>query len=210
MVGVQQEAIASREYASALFGGRKPFVPTDCSFSFFTAKTPGQTSPALGLGGPKTFEGPKPRRFEERAGGPRQVAGPPENRVSSDPFRPSKAGPIRTRKARSRLWAGGCKAGPCRTTGTTRGPTMITGTLRSGSDFSVAFIARFCMPCALAAWRDLRGWLAMVQRPHHAYAGEHRRPGSSGSIDTAQTATVGRVPWQLCIWQRVGCSPNPP
>ena len=65
--------------------------------------------------------------------------------------------------------------------------------------------------CALAAWRDLRGWwLAMVQRPHRAYPSEHRLPGSSRSIDTAQTATVGRVPWQLCIWQRVGCSPNPP
>jgi hypothetical protein len=52
--------------------------------------------------------------------------------------------------------------------------------------------------------------LMSVKRSHHAYAGEHRRPGSSGSIDTARTATIGRVPWQLYIWQRVGCSPNPP
>ena len=29
-------------------------------------------------------------------------------------------------------------------------------------------------------------------------------------LDTARTATIGRVPWQLYIWQRVGCSPNPP
>jgi hypothetical protein len=52
--------------------------------------------------------------------------------------------------------------------------------------------------------------LMSMKRSHHAYAGEHRRPGSSGLIDTARTATIGRVPWQLYIWQRVGCSPNPP
>ena len=33
---------------------------------------------------------------------------------------------------------------------------------------------------------------------------------SAGSIDTARKAVVGRVPCKLCIWQRVGCSPNPP
>jgi hypothetical protein len=27
--------------------------------------------------------------------------------------------------------------------------------------------------------------------------------------DTARTAAIGRVPCQLCIWQRVGCFPNP-
>src|SRR5260370_6758165 len=32
---------------------------------------------------------------------------------------------------------------------------------------------------------------------------------SAGSIDTARTAAVGRVPCQLCILQRVGCFPKP-
>ena len=63
-------------------------------------------------------------------------------------------------------------------------------------------------PFSTACWR--RFWLMSAKRSHHAYAGEHRRPGSAGSIDTAQTAVVERVPCQLCIWQRVGCSPNRP
>jgi hypothetical protein len=40
--------------------------------------------------------------------------------------------------------------------------------------------------------------------------GGRRRPGSAGSIDTAQTAVVERAPCQLCILQRAGCSPNRP
>ena len=31
----------------------------------------------------------------------------------------------------------------------------------------------------------------------------------AGSIDTARTTAVGRAPRELCIWQRVGCVPNP-
>jgi len=34
---------------------------------------------------------------------------------------------------------------------------------------------------ALAAWLCLQGWLAMVQRSHHAYACEHRRAAAFGN-----------------------------
>jgi hypothetical protein len=69
----------------------------------------------------------------------------------------------------------------------------------------------FCIKQTATERSDRRSSVSDVLLvPLPAYAGKHRGPGSSGSIDTAQTATVGRVPWQLCIWQRVGCYPNPP